>query len=73
VIFGLTTVLFSLAHALFSLSYVELLRTPLLVVITLPLAFARLLTGNLLASIAAHQTNNFLPAIVLLFVTSGAG
>lgn len=72
VIFGLTTVLFALAHPLFSFSYSELLRTPLLVLISLPLAFARLLTGNLLASIAAHQANNLLPAIGLLFITLGA-
>jgi membrane protease YdiL (CAAX protease family) len=72
VIFGLTTVLFSLAHALFSWSYIELLRTPLLVVITLPIALVRLLTGNLLASIVAHQANNFLPAIGLLLITQGA-
>jgi uncharacterized protein len=65
VIFGLTTVLFSFAH-------LELLRTPLLVVISLPIALARLLTGNLLASIAAHQANNFLPAIGLLLITQGA-
>lgn len=65
VIFGLTTVLFSFAH-------LELLRTPLLVVISLPIALARLLCGNLLASIAAHQANNFLPAIGLLLITQGA-
>lgn len=64
VIFGLTTVLFSMAHF-------EVLRTPLLVVITLPIALARLLTGNLLASIVAHQANNFLPAVGLLLVTQG--
>lgn len=72
VIFGLTTVLFSLAHPLFSWSYSELLRTPLLILISLPVALARLLTGNLLASIAAHQVNNFLPAIGLLLLTLGA-
>ncbi|MFL6148651.1 MAG: CPBP family intramembrane glutamic endopeptidase [Pseudonocardiaceae bacterium] len=64
VIFGLTTVLFSCAH-------LELLRTPLLVVISLPIALARLLTGNLLGSIVAHQANNFLPAVGLLLITQG--
>ena len=64
VIFGLTTALFSVAH-------LELLRTPLLVVISLPIALARMLTGNLLASIIAHQANNFLPAIGLLLITQG--
>jgi uncharacterized protein len=64
VIFGLTTALFSVAH-------LELLRTPLLLVISLPIALARMLTGNLLASIVAHQANNFLPAIGLLLITQG--
>ena len=64
VIFGLTTALFSVAH-------LELLRTPLLVVISLPLGLARMLTGNLLASIVAHQANNFLPAVGLLLLTQG--
>ncbi|MGH3898812.1 MAG: lysostaphin resistance A-like protein [Pseudonocardiaceae bacterium] len=64
VIFVLTTALFSVAH-------LELLRTPLLVVISLPIALARMLTGNLLASIVAHQANNFLPAIGLLLITQG--
>jgi membrane protease YdiL (CAAX protease family) len=68
-IFVLTTVLFSLAHPLFSWSYSELLRTPLLILISLPVALSRLLTGNLLASIAAHQANNFLPAIGLFLIT----
>ncbi len=63
-IFGLTTALFSVAHF-------ELLRTPLLVVISLPIALARMLTGNLLASIVAHQANNFLPAVGLLLLTQG--
>ncbi len=65
VIFGLTTVIFAVAHF-------ELLRTPLLVVISLPVALARLLTGNLLTSIVAHQANNFLPAVGLLLITQGA-
>ncbi|MDQ3825943.1 MAG: CPBP family intramembrane metalloprotease [Actinomycetota bacterium] len=72
VIAGLTTVLFALAHPLFSWSHIELLRSPLLVVITLPIALGRLLTGNLLTSIIAHQTNNLLPAIGLLLITQGA-
>ncbi len=64
VIFGLTTALFSVAH-------LELLRTPLLLVISLPIALARMLTGNLLASVVAHQANNFLPAVGLLLITQG--
>ncbi|MGH3916834.1 MAG: CPBP family glutamic-type intramembrane protease [Pseudonocardiaceae bacterium] len=64
VIFGMTTLVFSFAH-------LELLRTPLLVVISLPIALARMLTGNLLASIVAHQANNFLPAVGLLLISQG--
>ncbi|MGH3797197.1 MAG: lysostaphin resistance A-like protein [Pseudonocardiaceae bacterium] len=64
VVLVVTTVAFSFAH-------LELLRTPLLLVITLPIALARLLTGNLVASIAAHQANNFLPAVGLLLVSQG--
>jgi membrane protease YdiL (CAAX protease family) len=72
VIAGLTTVLFAGAHPLFAWSHVELLRSPLVLVITLPIALARLLTGNLLASVVAHQVNNLLPAIGLLLITQGA-
>ena len=68
----LTTVLFAGAHPLFAWSHVELLRSPLVLVITLPIALARLLTGNLLASVVAHQANNLLPAIGLLLITQGA-
>lgn len=64
VIFGLTTLVFSFAH-------LEPLRTPLLVVISLPIALARMLTGNLLASVVAHQANNFLPAVGLLLISQG--
>ncbi|MGH3931092.1 MAG: lysostaphin resistance A-like protein [Pseudonocardiaceae bacterium] len=64
VIFGLTTLAFSFAH-------LELLRFPLLVVISLPIAFARMFTGNLLASIVAHQANNFLPAVGLVLISQG--
>jgi membrane protease YdiL (CAAX protease family) len=63
-IFVVTTLMFSVAH-------LELLRTPLLIVISLPIALARMLTGNLLSSVVAHQVNNLLPAIGLLLVTLG--
>jgi membrane protease YdiL (CAAX protease family) len=54
-----TTLLFALAHF-------EFTRTPLLLVVALPIAFARLYTGRLLASIVAHQVNNLLPAVMLM-------
>ncbi len=63
-IFVVTTVVFSFAH-------LELLRTPLLLVVSIPIGLARVLTGNLLSSVVAHQANNFLPAIGLLLVTLG--
>ncbi|MEU5696828.1 type II CAAX endopeptidase family protein [Actinosynnema sp. NPDC020468] len=50
----------------FSCAHLELLRTPLLLVLSLPIALARLATDNLLASVVAHQVNNFLPAVALL-------
>jgi len=54
-----TTLLFALAHF-------EFTRTPLLLVVAIPIALARLYTGGLLASIVAHQINNLLPGIALL-------
>ncbi|GAB2960268.1 lysostaphin resistance A-like protein [Saccharothrix stipae] len=65
VVFAATSLVFSFAH-------LELLRTPLLLVLSIPIGLARLLTGNLLASIVAHQVNNLLPAIALLLATTGA-
>ncbi len=59
VAFGVTTLLFALAHF-------EFTRTPLLFVVAIPIAVARLYTGRLLASIVAHQVNNLLPGIALL-------
>jgi membrane protease YdiL (CAAX protease family) len=56
---GVTTLLFALAHF-------EFTRTPLLLVVAIPIALARLYTGGLLASIVAHQVNNLLPGIALL-------
>lgn len=64
VVFAVTSLVFSFAH-------LELLRTPLLLVLSIPIGLARLLTGNLLASVVAHQVNNLLPAIALLLATTG--
>lgn len=65
VAFGVTTVVFSIAH-------LELTRTPLLLVVAIPIGLARLYTDNLSASIAAHQVTNLLPALVLMFTVAGA-
>jgi len=64
VVFAVTTVVFSVAH-------LELVRTPLLLVLSVPIGLARVFTGNLLASIVAHQVNNFLPAVAVLLTTTG--
>ncbi|GAA1340503.1 CPBP family intramembrane glutamic endopeptidase [Saccharothrix algeriensis] len=64
VVFAVTTAVFSVAH-------LELLRTPLLVVLSIPIGLARLVTGNVLAGVVAHQVNNFLPAAGIFLATSG--
>lgn len=60
-----TTVVFALAH-------LEWTRAPLLVVVAIPIALARLYTDNLSASIVAHQVTNLLPGLVLMFTVAGA-
>ena len=62
--FALTTLCFALAHF-------EFTRTPLLLVIAVPIGLARLYTGRLGASIIAHQLNNLLPAVSLLLALLG--
>jgi membrane protease YdiL (CAAX protease family) len=57
--FGVTTVMFALAHF-------ELTRTPLLLIIGIPIGLARAVTGRLLASVVAHQVNNLLPGLALM-------
>lgn len=59
VTFAVTTVLFAMAHF-------EWERTPVLLVVAIPIGLARVFTGRLLASIVAHQVNNLLPGIVLM-------
>jgi membrane protease YdiL (CAAX protease family) len=62
--FTVTTLLFALAHF-------EFARTPLLFVVALPIALARLRTGRLAASVVAHQVNNLLPGVVLALTLLG--
>ncbi|WP_246361349.1 CPBP family intramembrane glutamic endopeptidase [Haloechinothrix aidingensis] len=64
IIFVLTTAIFAMAH-------MELLRSPLLLVISIPVGLGRLFTGNVLTSIVTHQINNLLPAASLLSTTLG--
>lgn len=62
--FGITTVVFAFAHF-------ELLRAPLLVVISIPIGLARLITGRLTAGIVAHAFNNLLPGIAVFVMLVG--
>ncbi|MBK1786772.1 CPBP family intramembrane glutamic endopeptidase [Prauserella cavernicola] len=62
---------FVLSTAVFAMSHLEPLRTPLLLVISIPIGLARLVTGRLLGSIVAHQMNNFLPALAILLTALG--
>lgn len=61
---AVTTLLFALAHYEFE-------RTPLLLIVALPVGLARVYTGRLLASIVAHQINNLLPGVALLLLLLG--
>ncbi|MFC4852780.1 CPBP family intramembrane glutamic endopeptidase [Actinophytocola glycyrrhizae] len=63
---------FAVTSAVFSVAHMELLRTPLLLVLSIPIGLARLVTGNLLTCVVAHQVNNFLPALALLLAATGA-
>lgn len=60
-----STVVFALAH-------LELTRIPLLLVVAIPIALARLYSGGLLASIVAHQVTNLLPGVVIMLGLVGA-
>ena len=51
---GVTTLVFALAH-------LEFTRTPLLLVVAIPIGIARVITGRLPAGVIAHQINNLLP------------
>lgn len=62
---AVTTVVFALAHF-------EFVRTPLLLVVAIPIGIARVITGRLPAGIIAHQINNLLPGVVLVMGLLGA-
>jgi uncharacterized protein len=64
VILVIATVVFAVAHW-------ELWRTPLLLVIGLPMGVARMLSGRLPAAVIAHQINNFLPALMMMLLLLG--
>lgn len=64
VAFAITTVLFAVAH-------LEITRTPLLLVVAIPIGLARVFTNRLPASIVAHQVNNLVPALALALALTG--
>jgi membrane protease YdiL (CAAX protease family) len=65
VAFLITTLLFAMAHF-------ELTRTPLLLVVAIPIGLARVFTGRLPAGIVAHAVNNLLPGLALALALAGA-
>jgi membrane protease YdiL (CAAX protease family) len=65
-------VAFAVSTLLFALAHFEFARTPLLLVVALPIAAARYYTGRLIAGVIAHQINNLLPGLVLMLGLLGA-
>ena len=51
----------------FALAHLELQRAPLLLVVAIPIALARLYSGSLWGGIIAHQVTNLLPGIIMMF------
>lgn len=60
-----STIVFALAHF-------EPQRTPLLLIVAIPIALARFYSGSLIAGIVAHQANNLLPGLVVMLGLLGA-
>lgn len=57
--------------AIFAVAHLEPLRTPLLLVIGIPIGLARLVTNRLPASVVVHSMNNLLPAVGILLMSQG--
>jgi membrane protease YdiL (CAAX protease family) len=55
----------------FALAHFESSRTPLLLVVAIPIALARLYSGRLVAGVVAHSVNNLLPGIALTLALLG--
>ncbi|OCB56840.1 hypothetical protein A5722_13255 [Mycobacterium vulneris] len=55
----------------FALAHLEPQRAPLLLVVAIPIALARLCSGSLWGSIIAHQVTNLLPGFVMMFSLLG--
>lgn len=55
----------------FALAHLEPQRAPLLLVVAVPIALARLHSGSLWGGIIAHQVTNLLPGMVMMFSLLG--
>ncbi|KLI05306.1 membrane protein [Mycolicibacterium conceptionense] len=55
----------------FALAHLEPQRAPLLLVVAIPIALARLYSDSLWGGIVAHQVTNLLPGIVMMFSLMG--
>ena len=64
-------VAFLLSSVIFAIGHLEPVRTSLLLVISIPIGYCRLVTGRLPASVIAHQINNFVPALSILLMSFG--
>lgn len=62
---------FTLSTAIFAVGHLEPLRTSLLLVISIPIGLARLITKRLTASVVTHAINNFLPGLMFLLMSVG--
>jgi len=62
----------TVSAVVFALAHLELTRSPLLLVVAIPIALARLYSGGLLASIVAHQVTNLLPGVAIMLGLVGA-
>ncbi|MFV8051834.1 type II CAAX prenyl endopeptidase Rce1 family protein [Mycobacterium sp. 48b] len=51
----------------FALAHLEPQRAPLLLVVAIPIALARLYSGSLWGGIIAHQVTNLLPGMIMMF------
>ncbi|WP_166904833.1 CPBP family intramembrane glutamic endopeptidase [Mycobacterium sp. DL440] len=51
----------------FAFAHLEPERAPLLLVVAIPIALARLYSGSLWGGIIAHQVTNLLPGLVMMF------
>ncbi|BBX37223.1 integral membrane protein [Mycolicibacterium mageritense DSM 44476 = CIP 104973] len=61
----------SVSTVVFALAHLEPARAPLLLIVAIPIALARLFSESLVASTVAHQVTNLLPGVVILLGLMG--